>query len=101
MDQHICCYDTFERHGQPNDPETNNIGVIEPQCSLRNISESSMRSAQQICDRNFGRYPEVQFHGDLTHTSFGYISNHLEYILFEVLKNAMKATVEAHPDKVM
>jgi [3-methyl-2-oxobutanoate dehydrogenase (acetyl-transferring)] kinase len=44
----------------------------------------------------FGVAPDVRVSGDIA-ASLPYIPSHLDYILYEVLKNAMRATVERHP----
>jgi len=46
-----------------------------------------------LCDINYGIYPEIIISGE-TDAYFPYISVHLEYIVFELLKNSMRATVE-------
>lgn len=44
------------------------------------------------------RWPEVVIEGH-TGTQFAYIREHLEYIIFELLKNAMQATITKHGQK--
>jgi hypothetical protein len=46
-----------------------------------------------LCSLNYGVYPEVEITG-ATDAVFPYIPVHMEYIIFELLKNAMRATVE-------
>jgi len=48
---------------------------------------------KELCETNYGIAPEVVFDG-ATEITFPYISVHMEYIIFELLKNAMRATVE-------
>nr|GAT59448.1 alpha-ketoacid dehydrogenase kinase N-terminal domain-containing protein [Mycena chlorophos] len=46
--------------------------------------------------RNRGKgWPEIVVDGH-AHTRFAYIKEHLEYVLFEILKNAMQATAAHH-----
>lgn len=48
--------------------------------------------------RTYGASPEILIEGDETITC-SYIPTHLEYILFENLKNAMRAVVERHSSR--
>jgi pyruvate dehydrogenase kinase 2/3/4 len=48
-----------------------------------------------MCEREYGDAPEVSIHGCLDLT-FKYVPSHLHYILLELLKNSMRATVEFH-----
>ncbi|KAF9277702.1 hypothetical protein BGZ68_009067 [Mortierella alpina] len=55
-------------------------------------------SSSELCDVNYGSSPEVVINGQ-TDTTFTYVPVHLEYILCELLKNAVRATVE-HSQKM-
>jgi pyruvate dehydrogenase kinase 2/3/4 len=48
--------------------------------------------ATMMCSRKYGDAPVVEINGRLDLT-FPYIPTHLHYILLELLKNAMRATV--------
>ena len=48
-----------------------------------------------MCSRKYGDAPVVEINGRLDLT-FPYVPTHLHYILLELLKNAMRATVEKH-----
>jgi pyruvate dehydrogenase kinase 2/3/4 len=48
-----------------------------------------------MCTRKYGDAPEVIMSGRLDLT-FPYVPTHLHYILLELLKNSMRATVEWH-----
>lgn len=49
----------------------------------------------QVCTETYGTAPAVAITGS-DHATLSYIPNHLDYMLFEVLKNAMRAVVEMH-----
>jgi pyruvate dehydrogenase kinase 2/3/4 len=48
-----------------------------------------------MCERKYGVAPDLEINGRLDLT-FPYMPTHLHYILLELLKNAMRATVENH-----
>lgn len=48
-----------------------------------------------MCTRTHGDAPEVTIHGR-TDLHFPYVSSHISYIMLELLKNSMRATVETH-----
>lgn len=49
----------------------------------------------QVCTEAYGCAPDVIFTGDVRLT-VPYIPAHCDYMLYELLKNAMRATVEHH-----
>ena len=52
-------------------------------------------SASYVCKRTHGDAPEVTIHGR-TDLHFPYVPSHLSYMLLELLKNSMRATIETH-----
>ena len=54
--------------------------------------------AKSTCQRTFGAAPDVTVEGDESSTC-SYIPTHLEYILFENVKNAMRAVVERNSSR--
>ncbi len=60
--------------------------------------ERSLIFAIQLCSHYYGIAPDVTFDGNLDMT-FTYIPAHVYYIMFELLKNSMRATVEVHGKK--
>eukprot|EP00842_Homolaphlyctis_polyrhiza_P004224 jgi/Hompol1/4802/HPOL_001273-RA len=69
------------------------IGVVNTQASPKSIISATSSYVQQLCEYNYGAAPDVEFSG-AQDTKFAYIPVHVEYIVMEVLKNAMRATVE-------
>ena len=74
------------------------IGLISPTCNPKSVAEHAVEDAAYMCARVHGEAPEVTFHGR-TDLSFPYVPSHLNYVLLELLKNSMRATVKTHGHK--
>ncbi|KAF1775526.1 Branched-chain alpha-ketoacid dehydrogenase kinase/Pyruvate dehydrogenase kinase, N-terminal [Phytophthora cactorum] len=59
------------------------------------IALAAIDTARHMCLRQYGDAPEVELHG---HTDFSmpFVPSHLHHMLFEVIKNSMRAVVEFH-----
>jgi len=71
------------------------IGLICQHTSPFAIVQHAVDDATFMCNRKFGDAPEVIISGRMDLT-FAYVPTHLHYILLELLKNALRATVEHH-----
>ncbi|KAI8612276.1 histidine kinase-like ATPase, partial [Chytriomyces sp. MP71] len=71
------------------------IAVLNINRSPTSLIKSTADYVQELCEVNYGISPEFEMDGHLD-TRITYISNHLEYIFMELLKNAYRATVEHH-----
>lgn len=69
------------------------IGVIHTQCKLQDVVRRCFDKAAQICERTYGHSPPLQFRGD-PDVVLAHIPVHLEYMILELMKNAMRCTVE-------
>lgn len=79
------------------DPDPNYVGVICTNTNVRDVCQEAIDNALFICEEHYGLFkgPPVQ----LTcpeELQFMYIPSHLNHMLFEVLKNSLRATVEAN-----
>lgn len=83
------------------------VGNIDPHCEIAPIVEKAYESARDICEYHYMTAPELDFRavngvpGDNTspeEISFVYVPSHLYHILFELIKNSMRATIERHGD---
>lgn len=71
------------------------IGLISTHCSPAQIAEFAIEDAAYMCSRQHGDAPEVEIKGR-TDLTFPYVPSHLQYIILELLKNSMRATVDSH-----
>ena len=71
------------------------IGLISQNSSPYSIAKQAIGDATYMCERVHGEAPDVTIHGR-TDLTFPYVSSHIHYVLLELLKNSMRATVETH-----
>jgi pyruvate dehydrogenase kinase 2/3/4 len=79
-------------------PRQDYIGMICSQTSPSELVQRAARDVMGICRAKYGRTPPIELDGRLDLT-FPYIPTYLQYILLELLKNAMRATIETHLHK--
>jgi len=84
-----------QQHVMLHHQRPNMVGIISLQCSPEKCIANVMPIVKGMTERMFGITPEVEILGNRDYT-FPFISSHLEYILLELLKNAMRATIEHH-----
>ena len=71
------------------------IGLIYQHTSPYEVVRQAVTDASFMCENKYGAFPKVIIKGRLDLT-FAYIPTQLHYMLLELLKNAMRATVEHH-----
>mmetsp|Transcript_14686 Transcript_14686/g.22643 ORF Transcript_14686/g.22643 Transcript_14686/m.22643 type:complete len:424 (-) Transcript_14686:1212-2483(-) len=76
-------------------PMEHYIGIICSRTSPYEIVKRAIDDASFMCVRKYGDAPEVMITGKLEQT-FPYVPTHLHYIMLELLKNSMRATVDWH-----
>jgi pyruvate dehydrogenase kinase 2/3/4 len=76
-------------------PAPDMIGLINLKASPYQIALQAIQDASYICNRTHGDAPEVQIFGR-TDLHFPYVPSHISYIMLELLKNSMRATIETH-----
>ncbi|CCH46783.1 pyruvate dehydrogenase kinase isozyme 2,mitochondrial [Wickerhamomyces ciferrii] len=78
----------------------NYVGVICTKTNVGEVARDAIDNARFICEEYYGLYeaPQVELYcpEDLT---FMYVPGHLMHMLFEVLKNSLRATVETQMKK--
>eukprot|EP01026_Neomeris_dumetosa_P050085 TRINITY_DN4383_c0_g1_i1.p1 TRINITY_DN4383_c0_g1~~TRINITY_DN4383_c0_g1_i1.p1 ORF type:complete len:452 (-),score=44.13 TRINITY_DN4383_c0_g1_i1:444-1619(-) len=79
------------------EPQKNHIGLIHTKCSPSEVAKQAIDDAQQICMRQYGDAPQVKVYG---HPDFGfaYIPSHLHHMVFELVKNSLRAVQDRYED---
>ncbi|GEQ69981.1 hypothetical protein JCM33374_g3657 [Metschnikowia sp. JCM 33374] len=77
---------------------SNYVGVICTECNVKEIAEDALETAKYICEEYYGLFeaPQVQLIAPQESVNFMYVPGHLIHMLFEVLKNSLRATIEFH-----
>ncbi|KAJ3087949.1 Methyltransferase-like protein 6, partial [Quaeritorhiza haematococci] len=86
--------------------EPNWIGIVHTRLNAANLMRSVANYVEELCEINYGSSPGYNVNGHVDTAVIPYIPVHVEYIMMELMKNAMRATVECsmktgrimHPD---
>jgi len=87
------------------DKNTNRIGMIDPGCKVKSVILEAFQNASMICEDYYDLAPDIEIKGQTliknekgkkAPLSLCYPPPHLYHILYELFKNAMRATVEKH-----
>uniref|UniRef100_A0A8C7Y2M2 Protein-serine/threonine kinase n=1 Tax=Oryzias sinensis TaxID=183150 RepID=A0A8C7Y2M2_9TELE len=95
---------TLVFNGTTNPAHPTTIGSIEPHCQVGEVVQDAFHSAKMLCDQYYLRSPDLLLqemnHKKTSHPiSIVYVPSHLYHMLFELFKNAMRATIETHENK--
>jgi len=71
------------------------VGIVAADLPVAEAVGLAAQMATQMCVETFGVSPEFEMCGDVR-ASLSYIPAHLDYMLFELFKNAARAVVETH-----
>lgn len=71
------------------------IGIVCTDLDVADSIQFAIQRTKQVCNETYGLAPDVKVSGD-SGAKLPYIPAHLDYILYEILKNAMRAVVELH-----
>lgn len=88
--------------GTTKKPRSNYVGVICTDCNVGEIAEDAIETAKYICEEYYGLFeaPEIQLIAPQQDINFMYVPGHLIHMLFETLKNSLRATIEFHTPKL-
>uniref|UniRef100_A0A665W2D7 Protein-serine/threonine kinase n=1 Tax=Echeneis naucrates TaxID=173247 RepID=A0A665W2D7_ECHNA len=81
INQHSLIFD-----GTTNPVHPNTIGSIDPHCQVGEVVQVSFLLSLSLCAAEKNNHP----------ISIVYVPSHLYHMMFELLKNAMRATIETH-----
>ncbi|KAJ4968234.1 hypothetical protein NE237_014935 [Protea cynaroides] len=81
---------------EPN-PEPDRVGYIHTKMSPMEVAQSASEDARAICLKEYGSAPDVNIYGDPNFT-FMYVPTHLHLMLFELVKNSLRAVQERFMD---
>lgn len=71
------------------------VGVVNPHCRPAEVAKQLGQSLGNLCSELYGDAPKVQIDGQLD-TELSFVPEHLSFMLQEIMKNAIRATVERH-----
>ncbi|KAL3053090.1 hypothetical protein OYC64_005589 [Pagothenia borchgrevinki] len=96
INQHTLVFD-----GNTNPAHPNTIGCIDSMCDVPEVARDAYESAKLLCEQYYLGAPELeltQINANNTREAIqiSYVPSHLYHILFELFKNAMRATIENH-----
>ena len=88
--------------GKPKQINSKSIGCIEANCDITMALLDAYDDAKVLCEKNYGYTPEMKIRvhkegqemSNNTPVTTVYVPAHIHHILFEVLKNALKATMD-------
>ena len=68
------------------------IGCFQVNLNVYEAAEFAAQRVQQVCRETYGIAPDVRVFGD-TKLDITYIPSHLDYMLYELLKNSVRYAV--------
>ncbi|KAK0973526.1 [Pyruvate dehydrogenase (acetyl-transferring)] kinase isozyme 2 [Friedmanniomyces endolithicus] len=73
------------------------VGIICTKTNVRDLAQEAIENAHFVCEDHYGLFdaPQVRLVCDPA-INFMYVPGHLSHMLFETLKNSLRAVVEMH-----
>ncbi|RDX91199.1 [Pyruvate dehydrogenase (acetyl-transferring)] kinase, mitochondrial [Mucuna pruriens] len=78
-------------------PQPHVVGYIHTKMSPVEVARNASEDARAICCREYGSAPDVHIYGDPDFT-FPYVAAHLHLMVFELVKNSLRAVQERFID---
>ncbi|KAK2111698.1 [Pyruvate dehydrogenase (acetyl-transferring)] kinase isozyme 2 [Saguinus oedipus] len=92
--------------GSTNPAHPKHIGSIDPNCNVSEVIKDAYDMAKLLCDKYYMASPNLEIEEINAANSkqpihMVYVPSHLYHMLFELFKNAMRATVESHESSLV
>ena len=73
------------------------VGIICTKTNVRDLAQEAIENARFVCEDHYGLFeaPKIQLVCN-PNLNFMYVPGHLSHMLFETLKNSLRAVVETH-----
>jgi len=85
----------IDHHIASNNTHFGISGIIHSECEPASVARQAADDCIMLCERQYGVSPEIKI--VTPHPiSFTYVPSHLHYILSELFKNALRATIVHH-----
>uniref|UniRef100_A0A1J3IXX7 Protein-serine/threonine kinase n=1 Tax=Noccaea caerulescens TaxID=107243 RepID=A0A1J3IXX7_NOCCA len=78
-------------------PPLDIVGYIHTKMSPMEVARNASEDARSICFREYGSAPEINIYGDPSFT-FPYVPTHLHLMVYELVKNSLRAVQERYVD---
>ncbi|KAL3044015.1 hypothetical protein OYC64_003783 [Pagothenia borchgrevinki] len=100
MNQHTLIFE-----GSVNPAHPKHIGSIDPSCDVVEVIKDAYETSKMLCEQYYLTSPdmeiiEVNSKNPNQPLHIVYVPSHLYHMLFELFKNAMRATVETHETSI-
>lgn len=76
-------------------PRENYIGMIDTKCSPVEVCRNAIEEARDVCSYQFGTAPKVDIYGD-ENVRFAYVPAHIHQMVFELVKNSLRAVQDKY-----
>lgn len=93
-EQHLALHLASTGDAVKQKPDPNHVGVIDLALRPADIVRQCEGFVAEVCELKYGVRPSLRITGEVD-AEFAHIPMHLEYIITELLKNAMRATIES------
>lgn len=84
---------------QSKDGEACQVGIVSTAIDLADVARRAARNACMVCTEHHGDCPEINIEiadGEDGRATISHLHDHLDYVLVELLKNSLRATVDTH-----